>query len=112
MGVIEELTLQEEFVIFELIHRRTKQLIVHSYLYYHLNESVILDSTFDLWCKELCELKEKYSDIAAQTPYWKIGQKFDATGSGFFITQYPNELMLQANILVYGFGGKGKKGSS
>ena len=101
----------EEDRIYELINRRTKQLIVHSYLYYRLNESLIDDHTFDRWCKELCELKVKYPEIAAKTPYWKIGQKFDETGSGFFIDQYPTELMVDAEILMYGFDGR-KKGSS
>jgi hypothetical protein len=107
----EELTLQEEFLIYELIHRRTKQLIVHSYLYYKLSQSVIDDYTFDKMCKELVALGRKYPDIAEQTKHWKIGQQFDDAGTGFFINQYPNELELDANILLYGFDGK-KKGSS
>ena len=102
-----ELSLQEEFVIFELIGRRIKQLIVHSYLYYRMDTNRIDDSIFDAWSKELCTLKEKYPDIAAQTKYWKIGQQFDASGSGYFINDYPLELVMQAEILVYGFRGRG-----
>lgn len=103
------ITTSKEEEIYELINRRTRQMIVHSYLYYRLNESVISDHTFDLWCKELCELKEKYPEIACKTPYWKIGQQFDASGSGYFINQYPTELMVDAEILVYGFNGHKKK---
>ena len=96
---------EEEARINELINRRTKQLIVHSYLYYRLNESVILDHTFDSWCKELVSLGRKYPDIAAQTKYWEIGSQFDDAGTGFFINQYPTELILDAEILIYGFNG-------
>jgi len=102
----DELSLQEEFVLFELIGRRIKQLIVHSYLYYRLDTNKIDDSTFDKWAKELCELKEKYPDIAAQTKYWYIGKQFDASGSGYFINSYPPELVMQAELLVYGFRGR------
>jgi len=89
----------------ELITRRTKQLIVHSYLYYRLNESKIPDSTFDHWCDELVKLQAKYPEIAKKNPYWDIGQKFDESGSGFFITQYPTALMMDAEIFLHGFGG-------
>lgn len=84
--ISNELTLQEEFVIYELIHRRTKQLIVHSYLYYKLNENVIDDTTFDHWCKELCDLKVKYPDIAAQTKYWRIGNSSMPPVQGISLT--------------------------
>lgn len=100
------MTLQEQFSIYELINRRTKQLIVHSYLYYRLNESEIADYTFDAWCKELVTLCRQYPDIAEQTKYWKYGKQFDESGSGYFLDQYPTELMIDAEIFLHGFGGK------
>ena len=95
--------------IYELINRRTKQLIVHSYLYYRLNESKIPDTTFDAWCKELVTLISHHPGIASKTKYWDIGRKFDATGSGYFIVDYPPELTMDAEILAHGFKGKGGK---
>ncbi|MFX3623092.1 MAG: hypothetical protein ACE3JP_03345 [Ectobacillus sp.] len=46
------------------IKRRRRQLIVHSYGYYRLNETIISDHTFDQWSKELVELQEKYPAIS------------------------------------------------
>jgi NAD-dependent DNA ligase len=39
-------------VIRELIHRR-RQIIMHSVLYYRLDDTLISDSQFDLWSIEL-----------------------------------------------------------
>lgn len=44
-------------VIRELIHRRRSQIIVHSVLYYRLDETLISDSQFDLWSIELVKLQ-------------------------------------------------------
>lgn len=42
--------------ILELINRRRRQVLVHSYLYYKSDTSIISDFTFDTWCKELVQL--------------------------------------------------------
>lgn len=101
-----QVTLQEQFAIYELINRRTKQLVVHSYLYYRLNESRIQDGTFDAWCKELVTLGRQYPDIAEQTKYWYLGKQFDESGSGYFLVDYPSELRMDAEIFLHGFDGK------
>lgn len=50
------------------IHQLIRQVIVHSYIYYELNDNIITDSEFDKKCIELDsrrkELKEtKFNDI-------------------------------------------------
>lgn len=42
--------------VLELITRRQRQLLVHSYLYYELNTNMISDSLYDEWSRELAEL--------------------------------------------------------
>lgn len=42
--------------ILELITRRERQILVHSYIYYDLNTNLISDSTYDEWSKELAQL--------------------------------------------------------
>lgn len=49
----------------ELITRRRRQILVHSVLYYKLNQPTISDHTFDKWSKELAELQSEYPEIAA-----------------------------------------------
>ena len=50
----------------ELIKRRRLQILVHSCMYYELDQSIVEDSVFDDWCKELVELQKDnpgvYSD--------------------------------------------------
>lgn len=100
---------EEQSRLLEFITRRQKQIIVHSYLYYKLDESVISDQTFDAWYKELVQLHKDYPEIAKKAPYWKIAKHFDDSGSGFFIKDYPGELIRDALILVYGCDGKKKR---
>ena len=46
--------------VIELINRRRRQILVHSYLYYELNTNLIQDHIFDKWCRELVQLHSKY----------------------------------------------------
>lgn len=46
--------------ILELINRRRRQILVHSYLYYKCDTNLISDFTFDSWCKELFKLQKQY----------------------------------------------------
>lgn len=42
------------------IIRRRKQVIVNSFIYYHLGDSVVSDAFFDALCKELVDLHSIY----------------------------------------------------
>ena len=59
----------EEQEIGELINRRRRSIAVHSFLYYHLSESIISDHLFDKWSKELVDLQAKYPAIAEKVTY-------------------------------------------
>lgn len=48
----------------ELINRRMRQVIVHSVMYYHYDESIIDDHTFDKWCVELLKLIQAHPEVA------------------------------------------------
>ncbi|NRF01913.1 DNA ligase LigA-related protein [Bacillus subtilis] len=68
--------------ILELIGRRRRQILVHSFLYYQLNENIIADYTFDLWSKELVQLQEKYPEESKKAVYYAEFTKFDGS-SGY-----------------------------
>ncbi|MDF3255019.1 MULTISPECIES: DNA ligase LigA-related protein [Bacillus] len=68
--------------IIELIGRRRRQILVHSFLYYQLNENIIADYTFDLWSKELVQLQEKYPEESEKAVYYAEFTKFDGS-SGY-----------------------------
>ncbi|MEL0342575.1 MAG: hypothetical protein VXC58_09140 [Deltaproteobacteria bacterium] len=43
-----------------LLQQRLRQFLVHSYLYYKLDESIISDTEYDRICMELRELLKKH----------------------------------------------------
>ena len=55
--------------IAELLNRRRRQILVHSIIYYKMNDNLISDSTWSAWATELEELQAEYPEIAAKVPY-------------------------------------------
>lgn len=47
-----------------LIERRRKQLLVHSVIYYRMNETLVSDQIWAKWALELEDLTKKYPEIA------------------------------------------------
>ncbi|MGL4819730.1 MAG: DNA ligase LigA-related protein [Bacilli bacterium] len=75
--------------------RVTKQFLVHSYIYYKLDDSIIDDSMYDEICKELFSYKpyvKQYKDLI---------DPLDESGSGFYILDYPPEIRTVAHQLHY-----------
>lgn len=72
----------EQSQIKELIKRKRRQLMLHSFGYYRLNENIIDDHTFDKWCMELVELQKQYPELAAQVEYHDGFVDFDGS-SGY-----------------------------
>jgi len=48
------------------INQRRRQLLIHSYLYYKLDDTLIDDATYDRFAHELKDLVTKYPDKAKQ----------------------------------------------
>lgn len=61
----------------ELINRRRRQVLVHSVIYYKLNDNLIDDATWSKWALELEELQNQYPKIAAECPLAKEFENFD-----------------------------------
>ena len=57
-----------------LINQRRRQILVHSVIYYMMDDSMISDAT---WAKELEELQRQYPDIAEQCVYADAFRGFD-----------------------------------
>lgn len=63
--------------ISELISRRRRQVLVHSVLYYKMNENLVSDAQWSTWAVELEELQEKYPKIAEKCPFAEVFREFD-----------------------------------
>lgn len=63
--------------ILELINRRRRQILVHSIIYYRMNDNLISDSTWSEWALELEKLQKKYPKIAMKGCYARDFRDFD-----------------------------------
>lgn len=61
----------------ELITRRRRQILVHSVIYYRLNDNIITDQQWGEWALELEKLQQQYPEIAARCPMAKEFEDFD-----------------------------------
>lgn len=77
-----ELFSGQELVIAEKIQQRRLQVLVHSCIYYELNQNVISDKQWDAWAKELVSLQKQYPNIAEQVIWADAFLDFDGT-TGF-----------------------------
>lgn len=59
----------EEEKIASKIKQRRYQMLVHSCLYYNMNENIVSDSTWSKWAKELFNLQQEYPGIASKVVF-------------------------------------------
>lgn len=55
-------------------------MLVHSYIYYKLNDNIISNATFDMWAEELIDLQEKYPEISKEVELYDIFSEFNIIG--------------------------------
>lgn len=84
-----------------LINRRERQILVHSFLYYQLNESIISDHTFDKWSKELVELREKHPEEYHASVYAQEFYEFDGSSGYDLPYGYPDIQNAGLRLLQY-----------
>lgn len=72
----------DELKIAEKIQRRRYQVMIHSCLYYNMNESIVDDVKYDKWARELESLQKQYPEIAANVDYAYDFKDFSAS-TGF-----------------------------
>ena len=84
----------------ERLRQRARQFLVHSFLYYRLNESLIGDDAYDRLTEELRALRGKHPD--ADMPFADvIDPLLGPEASGFQIRKYPPEVVSTAFHLLY-----------
>lgn len=95
----EEIKTPDE--IAELIHRRRRQILVHSVLYYKMSENIISDAQWTIWAVELEELQRDYPQIAANVPMAEEFEDFDhSTGMNLPLT-HPLAINKARQLLQY-----------
>ena len=96
----EPIKLNEDIVC--LIRRRWLQIWVHSFIYYKMGTSIISDTMWDKWAKELVELKAKYPNEAKSIKHYDIFADFDGS-TGFIIASRatPNLIKKAKQLVEY-----------
>ena len=73
----------QDLQIAEKIQQRRYQMLVHSCLYYHLNQNIISDKQWDEWARELRDLQNQYPEISKQVTLYEYFKDWDASTGAF-----------------------------
>ena len=85
----------------ELIQQKIRQYLIHSFLYYQLDESIISDRHYDHICADVANL---ISDNSAKNflPFHDlVKSSLTENASSFSINKYPPEIVSAALHLLY-----------
>ena len=84
-----------------IIKQKIHQYLVHSFLYYQLNESIISDNHFDLICKEILNFLETKSEEYLLPYQGILSSSLSGDASGYTIRKFPAEIISSALHLLY-----------
>lgn len=84
--------------IAEKIQQRRLQILVHSYIYYELDQNIVSDAKWSAWAKELAELQQKYPNMSKKIPYAE--QFVDWDGSSGAYLEYDESIIDTAERLL------------
>ena len=79
----------EELKIAEKIQQRRLQMLVHSYIYYRMDDNIVTDHQWSAWAVELAELQNKYPDIEKQVPFRKGFEDWNGSSGAFLPLDEP-----------------------
>ena len=80
------------------LNRKINQFLVHSFLYYKLDESIIEDYEYDKICVDLKSMIDSSVDYIYKD---LIEKSLGSEGSGFSIRKYPPKIISSAFHLLY-----------
>ena len=82
----------------ERIKQRRRQMLVHSYIYYELNDNIVSDSQWAKWAKELQELQQKYPEESKDVEYYDDFKDWDGSSGAFL--NFGENIKTVAKILL------------
>ena len=80
---IYELFSGNELVIAQKIQQRRYQVLIHSCIYYYLNDNLISDAQWNVWAVELRDLQNQYPEISRQVALYEYFDDWDASTGAF-----------------------------
>jgi len=85
----------------ELIQQKIRQYLIHSFLYYQLDESVISDRHYDHICTDITKFIAGNSENNSLPFHDLVKTSLTENASGFSISKYPPEIVSAALHLLY-----------
>ena len=85
----------------ELIQQKIRQYLVHSFLYYQLDESIISDIHYDHLCADVAQVISDNSFKNFLPFHNPVKFNLTENASGFSISKYPPEIVSAALHLLY-----------
>lgn len=75
----------ENWTTVDKLNRIQRMVLLHSIIYYDLNESVISDADFNKWARLLAKKTLQYKDkpIFRKTMYWYVFEDYTDGSTGF-----------------------------
>lgn len=83
MRKIYEIFQGEQLKIAEKIQQRRLQMLIHSCIYYEMDQNIISDRQWDIWAKELRQLQTDYPEISRQVEWYPFFKDWDASTGAF-----------------------------
>ena len=83
------------------VQQKVRQYLVHSFLYYRLDESIISDRHYDKICVEVLKLIQSKSATSLFPYYDLVKTNLSEDASGFSVRKYPAEIVSTAMHLLY-----------
>lgn len=84
------------------IRQRRKQILIHSCIYYRLDDNIISDYKYDMWGKELGKLQREYPELSKQVPdYYEWFKDYTPEcTSGYNLPIYLPEVIATAEYIL------------
>ncbi len=82
----------------EKIKQRRRQMLIHSYLYYELDENIVSDNKWSKWAFELAELQKQYPKESNEVEYAELFK--DWNGSSGADLKYDESIIKCANRIL------------
>ena len=86
--------------IIELIGRRRRQLLVHSYIYYEKDLNLIDDHKWTEWAMQLVALQKEHPELSKKAPYYEEFLDFDGSTGYNLPYRMPNIVSAAEHLLA------------
>lgn len=82
----------------EKIRQRRRQMLVHSYIYYELDDNIVSDAQWAKWAKELEQLQKNYPKESAEVEEYEQFKYWDGSSGAFL--NFGENIKTVAKILL------------